>query len=55
MDTRERDNLEKRYRHLYWYLNELQLVGFPANDPEYKAVVKEMDNLAKRLGYTPEA
>jgi hypothetical protein len=50
-----KEDRERRYRELYWLLNEYQIIGNLEETDEYKNTVWEMENLVAWLGYTPEA
>lgn len=57
---RERDDLEREYRELYWERNELQTIGSDAPDQAYlnaeiDRVSKKIERIVRTLGYMPQA
>jgi galactose-1-phosphate uridylyltransferase len=53
------DELEKKYRELYWRKNEFEIIGSDAPDQEalqaeIAGMEGKMAEIVKQLGYTPE-
>ena len=53
--TEGQERLDRRYRELYWQVNELQIIATKETLELAARYQRTMERIVKTLGYTPEA
>ena len=53
--TEGQERLDRRYRELYWQVNELQIIATKETLELAARYQRTMERIVRTLGYTPEA